>query len=66
MKKLYSAISSLALLFSLPAIAAPMAKKALDEASSKDGISKTASNVVTIYKLGPTDTMPPCRGGGGG
>lgn len=66
MKKLYSALSSIALLFSLPALAGPLAEKACDEAVEQDSIEQQEQDTVTI-EITPEESAesPICRGGGG-
>jgi hypothetical protein len=66
MKKLYSAISSLALLLSLPVVAGPLAGKSIAPKTGKNGQTNEINDAVILGKAGPTDTIPPCRGGGGG
>ena len=67
MKKLYSAISSLALLLSMPAIAAPMAGKAVEpKSNSKESQAKSGADKVHAEKAQPRDAGSPiCRTGGG-
>jgi hypothetical protein len=67
MKKLYSLLSSLALLLSLPAIAAPLAEKAVDsKPNGRESQPKAAKDKVEAVK-GPKkeSSSPICHGGGG-
>ena len=67
MKKIYSVLSSIALLFSLPALAAPLAEKAIETKSSeKESREKTVKETVIVEKGPKAEASSPiCRGGGG-
>lgn len=67
MKKLLSALSSIALLFSLPALAAPAAGKAVEPKSGEKGAQPLPiPDTIRILKGPPIDASSPiCRGGGG-
>jgi hypothetical protein len=67
MKKFYSLLSSLALLFSLPAIAAPLAEKAVDsKEKGKESQSKTVGDQIRAEKGASKESSSPiCHGGGG-
>jgi len=67
MKKLYSILSSAALLFSLPALAAPLAERSMDSKSKgKENSDKVAKDKVSFDKGPKTDKGSPiCRDGGG-
>jgi hypothetical protein len=67
MKKLYSALSSIALLLSMPAVAAPMAAKSVEpKANGKESQSKSVGDKVHAEKAQPKEASSPiCRGGGG-
>ena len=65
MKKVYSAIASLALLLSLPALAAPLAQKAVNS-KGKNARNQTRKDSVRAPKTAPrTAESPIFRGGGG-
>ena len=67
MKKMYSLLSSLALLLSLPALAAPLAEKAV-EPKTKEGKEvqpKADGDKVKAGKEKEQSESPICRGGGG-
>lgn len=67
MKKLYSALSSLALLLSMPALAAPMAGKSVEPKSAgKETSPKGGNTSIHVLKEQPKEASSPiCRGGGG-
>ena len=67
MKKLYSLLSSIALLMSLPAFAAPLAEKSLEsKAKGKESQPKSGKDTVHAEKGTPKEASSPiCRGGGG-
>lgn len=67
MKKIYSVLATLALLFSLPAIAAPLAEKAENsKAHEKEAHEKVVKEKVTA-ELAPAHEVqcPSCKGMGG-
>lgn len=67
MKKIYSALSTIALLLSLPAVAAPLAEKATEpKIKERETKEKALKDKVTIEKVAPKSSESPvCRGGGG-
>jgi hypothetical protein len=67
MKKLYSLLSSVALLFSLPALAAPLAEKAVEpNTKEKEAQPKADADKVSASKEQAISSESPiCRGGGG-
>jgi|GEM_PF-6516071 len=66
MKKIYSVLSSIALLFSLPALATPLAEKSVESSGQeKESREKTTNDTVTIEKGPQAETeVPICRDGG--
>ncbi len=66
MKNIYSVLSSIALLFSLPALAAPLAEKSVKSKSQENGSSeKPTKDTVTVDKGPKAETEAPiCRDGG--
>ena len=67
MKKIYSVLSTIALLLSLPALAAPLAEKSVEsKGQEKESREKTAKDTVT-GETGPQKETeaPVCRVGGG-
>ncbi len=66
MKKIYSVLSSIALLFSLPALAAPLAEKSVEsKGQEKESSEKSTKDTVTVEKGPKAETESPiCRDGG--
>lgn len=67
MKKIYSVLSSVALLFSLPALASPLAEKAIEtKGAEKESREKEVKETVNVEKGPGSETEAPvCRVGGG-
>jgi hypothetical protein len=67
MKKIQSLLSSLALLFSLPFLAAPLAAKSIESKGPKNESQEQIIRDEIRVEQGPRiyENVPPCRGGGG-
>lgn len=66
MKKIYSALSSIALLFSLPALAGPLAEKSIEPKSAKeDNRERSEKDSINAEKTPKLEASSPlCRTGG--
>jgi hypothetical protein len=66
MKKIYSVLSSIAVLFSLPALAAPLAEKSMEPNGKGKESTTNKTDTVTIAQGPRIDgSSPICRTGGG-
>ncbi len=66
MNKIYGILSSLALLLSLPALAGPLAEKAVEsKGKEKEAQEKAPQDKVSAEKNTPEANSPMCRIGGG-